>query len=172
MSLELLDILNVWPPFGYGPTQQDGRITATLTLTPEITATVEVESELTATLGIDPEITATLTVNRDENMGLANLYVNADNVIQLTGLSADGGTTYVNNATVTFSVTTSAGTAVTGASGTLTYQSASNGNYEGSFPSTVSLTEGGRYNLNITVDADEADGFIRKPCVGAYYEGE
>lgn len=64
-------------------------------------------------------------------------------------LSSNGS--YVNDATVTMTLKTSAGATVSGASAlVLTYVTGSNGKYQGTLPYTLSLTNGETYTLEIT----------------------
>jgi hypothetical protein len=67
------------------------------------------------------------------------LFVDSDNVIELDSLvDSRDGTTYVNDATVTFTMANAAGTNITGAIGLpMPYVAASNGKYQGIVPFAV-----------------------------------
>jgi len=97
------------------------------------------------------------------------LYINADQDLFLVGARlADG--TFLNSATVTWAVYTAAGSAVSGATGTLSYVSGSDGNYAGVIASTVnaSFTENAKYTLIITLVQGGYNDERRIPCIGTY----
>ncbi len=83
------------------------------------------------------------------------VYDQNDNLIKVNGLEDDAAAgTYLNAATVTATLQDPDGSDVTGATNiTLNYIAASNGNYEGTIESTVTLTVGPGYLL--VIDADE-----------------
>jgi hypothetical protein len=90
------------------------------------------------------------------------IFVGSDNAIWLKGLRADDALdTYINDATVTFSLHTTQAAAVAGTgaiadtSGTASYITGSNGEYRGILDdaATVGLTVGTKYFLRIHVDA-------------------
>jgi hypothetical protein len=103
------------------------------------------------------------------------LYLNSDNNIKLTGLSdADDGS-YLNAATVTYTIKNEAGSTVTGGTGTLTYVTASNGNYLGVVDSLVVVTTSatpftlnGSFFLELSVDSGAYEDFRRIPVNVAY----
>lgn len=106
---------------------------------------------------------------------MANLlYLNEDMNVTLTGASVtvNGTTSYLNSATVTYSITDAAGTAVSGGTGTLSYVSASSGDYEGTIESSVltssNFTEGRTYLVDITLSQSGYNGFRRLVCRAAY----
>lgn len=90
-----------------------------------------------------------------------SIFVGADNSIWYRGLKADDApTTYINSATITFSLYTSEAnaiaetSAVSGASAiSMPYVSGSNGDYRGILDDAVVLTNGSVYYLVVKVDA-------------------
>jgi hypothetical protein len=80
-------------------------------------------------------------------------YLN-DSLIDLTGLKDDSTGSFVTNATVT-AVVKKAGVNVTGQSWplTLTYITASDGNYRGILEAALNVSVGDRLTLEVTVDA-------------------
>ena len=105
---------------------------------------------------------------------MANLlYIGEDmNVTwDAASVTVAGTTTYLNSATVTYSITDAAGTAVSGATGTLSYVAASSGDYEGTIESTVltasNFTVGRTYLLDITLVQSGYNGFRRLECRAA-----
>jgi len=78
-------------------------------------------------------------------------WIDTDNVVQLAGLRDVVTNEYVNDATVTASLTDDNGSVVEGAQSLpLVYQNGSDGNYVGHVPHTVSLEAGRQYTLTIT----------------------
>lgn len=106
------------------------------------------------------------------------LFIGEDMTLTATGLSVtvQGVTSYLNSATVTYAVTDAAGTAVSGGTGTLSYVSASDGNYEGTIESTVltaaNFTEGRTYLVDITISQSSYNSFRRLVCRAAYRGGD
>jgi hypothetical protein len=90
-------------------------------------------------------------------------YVNNTNSLTLTGLRKSYDNTYINNATVSFSVEDENGNVIS--SGAMTYVTSSNGNYIGYLGHTVSLTADTRYVAKIT-----ADGGAGPPEEYGYWE--
>jgi len=86
------------------------------------------------------------------------LYVLNSNQILLEGLQLSYAETYVNNATVTFTAYNDAtGAAITGADGvSMSYQSASNGDYLGTMDDDAELTDG--KTVTVRVYGTLADG--------------
>ena len=73
---------------------------------------------------------------------------------------------YVNDATVTFTLKTAAGVAVSGATAiAMAYVAASNGKYQGTLESTVSLTADASYTLEITASSSSRNGFVALDCI-------
>jgi hypothetical protein len=100
-----------------------------------------------------------------------SLYIGEDLAIQMTGLKNAITDAYVNDATMTYTLKTAAGVAVTGASAiSMPYVAASDGNYRGTMDSSVSgtLTNDTVYYLEISVSGSV---FRRISCV-AQYRGE
>lgn len=103
------------------------------------------------------------------------LYLQADNNIKLTGLSdADSGD-YLNAATITYAIKNEAGATVTGATGTLDYVTATNGNYLGVVDSAVMVltslipfTIPGQFFVEISIDYGAYEDFRRIPVQVAY----
>jgi len=78
-------------------------------------------------------------------------WIDSDNAVQITGLKDVVTGSYINNATVTATMTDSSGSAVSGV-GTInfTYISGSDGNYAGEVPAAAELTDGQQYTLTVT----------------------
>lgn len=107
-----------------------------------------------------------------------NLYIGEDNIVFWgdrhvpgSGLYDNSTESFVNDATVTFQLYQSDGTtAVSGASGTCTYVTDSDGVYEGVLEDGVSLTENNTYYLSITATASgDRIGLRRLKYVAAYH---
>jgi len=83
------------------------------------------------------------------------VYIENDNLIQLTGLQDAATSVYVNNATVTVTVTDRKGVNVSGQSWplTLSYVASSNGNYEGTLEDGLVLSIGQKYEAKVVADA-------------------
>jgi multidrug efflux pump subunit AcrB len=80
---------------------------------------------------------------------------------------------YVNTATVTMTLYNSAGTAVTGASNLpLSYVTGTDGRYEGTLPSTLSLTPGASYLLVVTIDPGGGQPTQRRIACRAEYDDQ
>lgn len=94
---------------------------------------------------------------------MANLlYVSEDNVITLDALTNSTTGEYVNDATITMTLTTEAGVAVDDALNLeVTYVSDSDGLYRGTLPNTLELSEGVRYYL-ILSGSSGASNLYRK----------
>ena len=105
----------------------------------------------------------------------ALLTLQSDNDIKITGLSdADSGA-YLNTAMVTYAIKNEAGTTITGGTGTLDYQTGSNGNYLGVVDasvvvlnSAVPFTLTGTFFIEITVVQGNYDRFWRTPATVEY----
>lgn len=97
------------------------------------------------------------------------LYVSADNNIKYLGAMDDVTESYINTATVTFEVKNSAGTVITGGTGTCSYVTSSNGNYVGVLDAAAEIVDGTTYYLEVTATASGGyNDFRRQQCVGAY----
>ena len=93
-----------------------------------------------------------------------------DRHIPNSGLYDNNLEQFINNATVTFVLKDSAGSAVSGASGTLSYVTGTKGVYEGSLEDGVSLTENSTYYLEITATASsDRIGFRRIQFTAVYH---
>ena len=106
------------------------------------------------------------------------IYLTSDNRMKVTGLhdpayASTHASYYVNDATVTATLYQSDGTtAVSGATSiTLSYLTSTDGNYAGSWPSTVTIVDQSTYYVNITISRSGQDTLIRKQCKAQYYEG-
>lgn len=97
------------------------------------------------------------------------LYISCDNLIEYDGMIDEADGSYVNNATVTFALKDSDGNTVSSATGSLSYVSASNGIYQGVIVSSVSLTAGTTYYLEITASSSSRDDFRRIECKAQYH---
>jgi hypothetical protein len=97
------------------------------------------------------------------------IYISSSNPVEVAGLKDKTTGSYVNSATVTFTLKNSANAAVSGATAVaMTYVVASNGKYQGTLPNTVSLTEGAKYWLEITATSSTLVGFRRIECYATY----
>ncbi len=93
-------------------------------------------------------------------MSTATIYLSNDNLVEWSFMDQASDGSYVNDATVTMTLKL-AGSPVSGATAVaLTYVSGSNGRYQGVIPSSVSLTAGGNYTLEITAVSGTKDGFV------------
>lgn len=100
-------------------------------------------------------------------MSLA-LYIGEDMAIQMTGLRNVITGSYINDATMTYTLKTPSDAAVTGASAiSMPYVAASSGNYRGTMDASVAatLTAGSEYWLEITVSGSV---FRRIACTAQY----
>lgn len=99
----------------------------------------------------------------------AHLFLGNDTSVELIGLNRSDTDAYVNDATVTFTLKDSNGTAVTGAENiSMSYVSSSNGQYRGTLQDTVTLTNGGTYYLEVTATGAGFKGFWRFECLARY----
>lgn len=85
-----------------------------------------------------------------------------DNVIEIKDLKNKATGSYLNSATVTFTLKDSSGNTVSGADTvSMTYVSSSDGVYRGTLADTVSLTQNALYTCEITINAGAGlQGFI------------
>lgn len=83
------------------------------------------------------------------------LYTGNDTVVEARGVMNEVTGEYLNSATVTCTLLTSAGVEVTGQSWPLAmaYVSSSDGVYRATVPKTVAITANGRYKMQIDVNA-------------------
>ena len=107
-----------------------------------------------------------------------NLYIGEDNVvfwgdtdIPGSGLYDTVTKSFVNDATMTFTLKNSAGSAVSGASAvSMTYVTGSQGCYRGVLEDGVSLTENSTYYLEITATgSSDRIGFRRIEYTARYH---
>ena len=99
-----------------------------------------------------------------------NIYINNDTYVTISGLQNGSNSSYFNGATVTMTLKDLAGSDVSGVAWpvSLSYEAASNGNYNGVVDKAVSLTHGNMYFLEVTAAQDGIDAFWRIPMVAAY----
>jgi hypothetical protein len=86
--------------------------------------------------------------------------MSADNTVEWLGMKNPLGV-FINDATVTAEIKTSAEAAVSGSSISLSYVAVSDGDYRGSFPHTLVLTEGAQYFVEVTATRAPDNGFRR-----------
>ncbi len=97
------------------------------------------------------------------------LYVNSDNLIQLDALTLAADDSYVNDATVTFTLKDADEAVVSGASAiSMGYVEDSDGKYQGTLQSTVSLSAGLKYLLDMTATSGSNVLFKRVICYASY----
>jgi hypothetical protein len=107
------------------------------------------------------------------------LFIGQDNVVYWgqrsekdSGLYDTVTETFVNDATVTFTLKDSAGSAVSGASAvSMTYVTGTKGVYEGVMEDNVSLTAGSTYYLEITATGSSDRVGFRRIQYEAEYRG-
>lgn len=104
---------------------------------------------------------------------LPSLWIAEDNKIVVDSLKDSESDTYVNDATGTFHLLDNAGATLTGTSGTMSYQAASNGRYIGYLESTqcttTTVTEYGTYYIEIALSSSSADLYRRVPVTARYH---
>jgi len=83
------------------------------------------------------------------------IYIGNDNLLEVSGLQNALNDSYINDATVTVTLTNQAGDAVSGQAFplTLNYVTDSNGVYRATLEDALALTEGAIYTAKITADA-------------------
>lgn len=98
------------------------------------------------------------------------LYINNDNDVTLRTAEVNG--TAITTGTGTWSLLDSEGDAVSGATGSLTYVGGSApfsaGDWQGTIPSSVTLTEGERYTVVTVISSSGNDGEWRLSRVAKY----
>lgn len=106
------------------------------------------------------------------------LYIGQDNIVfwgdrgvPNSGLYDNNLEQFINNATITFTLKDSGGSAVSGASSvSMSYVTGTKGVYEGVLEDAVSLTENSTYYLEITATASgDRVGFRRIPYTAVYH---
>lgn len=103
------------------------------------------------------------------------MYLKCDNNVKYAGAADADSAAYLNTLTVTYALKTESDTTVTGGTGSLTYQTASNGNYLGTIDSTVMVldsavpfTTTGSFFLEITASGSGYSDFRRIPFTVTY----
>lgn len=98
-------------------------------------------------------------------MAVDVIYLANDNLLELQGLQNAATAAYVNNATVTATVVDKNGANVAGQSWpvTLSYVSASNGNYRGTLEDALALTEGEDYTARVAISGAGLTAFFEHP---------
>lgn len=97
----------------------------------------------------------------------AALYVSIDSLLKVAGVRrADDGTP-ITDATIAFVVKDSVNNPVAGASGSLAYVAARE-SYEGTLESTVVLTVGATYYVELTIASGGLNDFRRIESVAQY----
>jgi len=101
---------------------------------------------------------------------MSTLRVNEDNNVVLSGLRYAYSGVYINSATVTAVVKTTAG-AVLVASFTLSYQAGTDGDYVGVINKgdAANFTDGTSYWVEVTVTVGAYDGFRRVSATAKYH---
>lgn len=104
-------------------------------------------------------------------IGEDNIVFWGDRHIQNSGLYDNSLEAFINDATVTFTLKDSNGSAVSGASNiSMSYVTGSKGVYEGTLEDGVSLTENSTYYLEITATASgDRVGFRRIQFTAQYH---
>lgn len=99
------------------------------------------------------------------------IYVDSDNLFRLDALRLAADDSYVNDATVTFTLKDANETDVTNAVAVaMAWVTDSNGRYQGTLQSTVSLRVGLQYFLEVTATSGENVLFKRVICYAKYKE--
>ena len=99
------------------------------------------------------------------------LAIGSDNLVEVDELTNESTDAYVNNATIIMTLKDSSLDAVPNAEDlSLAYVAGSNGKYQGTIPSTVSLTAGSRYYLDISATGGGVTLFVRIPCRAQYIQ--
>lgn len=97
------------------------------------------------------------------------LYLNSDNLIRWDKLVNAASGKFVNDATMTFTLKDADGDTVSGAVDVVMgYVGNSDGRYQGVMDSTISLSIGTKYYLEITAVSGTLNGFRRIECMTHY----
>lgn len=100
---------------------------------------------------------------------MLTLYIGCDLLIEWNPLKNVYDDTFVNDATVTFTLKDADGDPVAGATNiAMLYVGHSNGRYNGTLQSTVSLVDGATYYLEVTATSGVLVGFRRCQTVAQY----
>ena len=107
------------------------------------------------------------------------IYINCDNTIEIDGLrnsrlaSSSLATSYINSGTVTMTLYDADNVAVTGATAlALAYVTSSDGDWYGTIPYSVALTENAKYTLVITATDGTYRVVVYQKLRAEYYYGE
>ncbi len=98
----------------------------------------------------------------------ATIYLNEDTEVIWDKMTDEKDGTFINNATVSFVVSTTSYpvvNAVSNGSGSLTYVTSSDGRYVGAIAYNADVTKGSTYYLQITVTSSGRHGFRELECV-------
>lgn len=102
---------------------------------------------------------------------MSEIFKGQDNLVRWDCMKLASTGSFVNDATVTFTLKNAAGTAITGADTiSMTTQNQS-GRYDGTLESTVDIDIGTKYFIEITATRGDDKGF-RRFKVTAQYQGE
>jgi len=105
---------------------------------------------------------------------LVQLGINENNLIEWDEMINPADDTYVNDATVTFTLVDSSDVDVPSAIGlSMSYVAASDGKYQGTLPKAVAatLTQGAQYSLEVTATGT-VEGFRKIACKASYHGAE
>jgi hypothetical protein len=100
-------------------------------------------------------------------MSLEVLAIGSDNLVRLDSLTNTSSGAYINNASVSFVLKDSKGTVVVNTT-TMSYVAATNGRYEGTIPSSTSLTLNAQYSIEITATSASLTIFRKLSCIAKY----
>jgi hypothetical protein len=107
---------------------------------------------------------------------MLTLYKDSDNLIRWDEMKNVADDTYVNDATVTFTLRDEDATAISGATDVpMSYVASSNGRYQGTLQSTVSLLDPSDPSRIYLLDVSATSGgtlvgFRRIPCKTAWHD--
>jgi len=102
-------------------------------------------------------------------MSLEILAIGSDNLVRLDALTSASSGGYLNNATVSFTLTDSNGNVVAGLSNvSMPYVAGSNGRYEGNIPNTANLVLNALYTLAVTATASGYKLYRKLSCIAKY----
>ncbi len=100
---------------------------------------------------------------------MLKLCVNSDNLIEWDAMVDVYDETFVNDATVTFTLRDTDGNAVDGAEAiAMPYVGNSDGKYNGTLQSTVALIDGNTYFLEVSAASGDLVGFRRCQVIAQY----
>jgi hypothetical protein len=102
-------------------------------------------------------------------MSIEVLAIGSDNLVRLDSLTNTSSAAYINNATVSFTLTDANGNTVGSLSNvTMSYVSGSNGRYEGIVPSSTTLVLNALYTVTITATGGGYTIFRKLSCIAKY----